>query len=241
MDESDQLIVCSDYMNETLTSIYDVSDKKIAVIPNGIEPASVEKKAQDIFPDLTNRKYIFSIGRIVKEKGFETILKSAAIAKSEGKNYFFIIAGKGPMLDSYKKQVREWDLGRQVEFVGYVNDEQRNALISGCEMAVIPSLYEPFGIVALETMILGKPTIVSKTGGMKGIVKHLQTGLLMMPGDPQSLLEQIEFLINNPQNAEQIGKKGSQVVKSLYGWKRIASDTSRVMEDMLLNKRVGEK
>jgi 1,4-alpha-glucan branching enzyme len=122
--------------------------------------------------------------------------------------------------------------------VGYVTDEQRNALITGSELAVIPSLYEPFGIVVLETMILGKPTIVSNTGGMKGIVKHLHTGLLMTPGDARSMLEQIDFLINHPQKAMEIGKSGSRIVTSLYGWKRIASETIRLMEDTLLNKRV---
>jgi len=238
--ESDQIIVCSEYMREGLISIFNAQDEKITVIPNGIEPLKVERNIEDFFPELKQKKYIFSIGRIVKEKGFETILEAAAFAKEMGLKCFFVVAGKGPMLETYQQQITARKLDKYAAFVGYITDEQRNALIQGSEMAVIPSLYEPFGIAALETMILGKPTIVSNTGGMKGIVKHFQTGLLMVPGDAKSLLEQIDFLMNNPEKAEEIGGKGREIVKSLYGWKRIASETNSVMEDTILNKRVNE-
>ncbi|WML40563.1 glycosyltransferase family 4 protein [Neobacillus sp. OS1-2] len=238
--ESDELIVCSEYMREGLISVFKAKNEKISIIPNGIEPLRAEINVGEIYPELKQRNYIFSIGRIVKEKGFETIIEAAAYAKEMDSECFFVIAGKGPLLETYQEKIIARNLDKHVIFIGYISDEQRNALIQGSAMAVIPSLYEPFGIVALETMILGKPTIVANTGGMKGIVKHLQTGMLMVPGDAKSLLEQIEFLLNNPVKAEEIGEKGRQIVKSLYGWKRIASETSRRMADTIVNNRVNE-
>lgn len=236
--ESDQIIVCSDYMKNVLHSIFNTNNEKMVIIPNGIEPLKPGFKTEDIFPELKEKKYIFSLGRIVKEKGFETIIRAAAIAKKRNVDCFFVVAGKGPMLETYRQQISAMKLESHIQFIGYVNDEQRNALIAGSELAVIPSLYEPFGIVVLETMVLGIPTIVSNTGGMKGIVKHLHTGLLMTPGDEQSMLDQIDYLIKHPLKAEEIGKRGKRIVTSLYGWKRIASETSRVMEDTLLKRRV---
>jgi glycogen synthase len=236
--ESDQLIVCSKYMKEVLISIFQARNELITVISNGIEPLQVEFDYYDIFPELRDKKYVFSIGRIVKEKGFKTIIEAAAIAKEKELDLIFVIAGKGPMLESYRRQIVERNLENHLTFVGYISDQHRNALIQGSEMAVFPSLYEPFGIVALETMILGKPTIVSDTGGLKGIVKHLQTGLLMVPGNAKSLVKQVDYLMENPQTAKEIGNRGMEIVKSLYGWKRVASETSRVMEDFLINKRV---
>ncbi|CRK84140.1 glycosyltransferase family 4 protein [Neobacillus massiliamazoniensis] len=241
MEESDMIIVCSQYMIENLISIFQVNVEKIAVVPNGIDPVEFSGNFNELFPELEHKKYIFSIGRIVKEKGFETIIEAAAIAKEKGLNLFFVIAGKGPMLDTYRRNIVERRLEEQITFIGYINDDQRNALISGSEMAVFPSLYEPFGIVALETMVLGKPTIVSNTGGLKGIVKHLQTGLLMIPGDAKSLLEQIDFLMQHPKKADEIGNKGKQITTSLYGWKRIASETSNIMEDTILQHRIKKK
>ncbi|MEH7157083.1 glycosyltransferase family 4 protein [Neobacillus drentensis] len=236
--ESDQIIVCSDYMKNVLTTIFHTSNEKIAIIPNGIDPLKAEPTAVGIYPELKEKKYIFSLGRMVKEKGFATIIEAAMMAKNENLDCFFVVAGKGPMLETYRHKVCELNLESHLTFIGYVTDEQRNALIAGSELAVIPSLYEPFGIVVLETMIMAKPTIVSNTGGMKGIVKHLHTGLLMTPGDAQSLLNQIKFLLNHPHKAEEIGNRGRQIVTSLYGWKRIAAETSRVMEDTLINFRV---
>ncbi len=241
MFASEQLIVCSDYMKDFLMTIFRVAEKRIAVIPNGIEPPLIQSRSLTVFPELTNRKYIFSIGRIVKEKGFETIIEAAEMAKDREQNYFFIIAGKGPMLDTYRRQVKEKDLAGYVSFIGYVTDEERDILIQNSEMMVIPSLYEPFGIVVLEAMIQAKPVIVSNEGGMKGLIKHLQTGFMMNPGDAESLLEQMEFLRNHPTIANEIGTKGCQVARSLYGWKRIAAETSRLMGDTILNTRVNTK
>ncbi|MDQ0197294.1 glycosyltransferase family 4 protein [Neobacillus ginsengisoli] len=239
--ESNQIIVCSEYMRDELIPIFKVSNKIISVIPNGIDPLSNDIEPSKIFPFLSNKKYVFSLGRMVQEKGFETIIDAAMIAKEKKLDIYFVIAGKGPMLESYRRQVIEKDVENKISFVGFINDEQRNALLLKSEIAVFPSLYEPFGIVALESMVLGIPTIVSDTGGLKGIVKHLQTGLLMVPGDPISLLEQIEFLIQNPVKAEEMGRRGRHIVKSLYGWKRIAYETSKIMEDTLLSQRVNDR
>lgn len=240
--ESDQLIVCSDFMRGQLESIFHTDTKKIAVIANGIEPVNVIIEPEEFFPYIKNKKYVFSVGRIVKEKGFETIIDAAEMIKEAGIDICFIVAGKGPNLERYRQLTAERRLDHVVAFIGYITDEQRNALLLRSEMAVFPSLYEPFGIVALEAMVLGKPTIVSNTGGLKGIVKHLQTGLLMEPGDPQSLIENINYLLQNPQKREEIGQKGRKIVKSLYGWKRIATQTVQIMEDTLLNKKaLGKK
>jgi 1,4-alpha-glucan branching enzyme len=235
--ESDQVIVCSQYMREELLANFQLSDKKMTIIPNGIEQSDVKVNPNEIYPFIKNRKYIFSVGRIVKEKGFETLIEAAQAAKDRGQDIYFVIAGKGPMLERYRKMVTEKQLDNHIAFIGYVTDEERNALLANCEIAVFPSLYEPFGIVALEAMILAKPTIVSETGGLKGIVMNRQTGLLMIPGDAESLLTNIDHLLENPQTAKEIGIKGMKIVKSLYGWKRIASQTVNVMEDTLLDKR----
>jgi glycogen synthase len=237
ISESDQIIVCSQYMREELLSNFQLSEKKMAIVPNGIEQGEVMVQSAEIYPFIKDRKYVFSIGRMVKEKGFETIIEGAQLAKESKKDIYFVIAGKGPMLERYRKMVSERNLDHYITFIGYVSDEQRNALLVNSEIAVFPSLYEPFGIVALEAMILSKPTIVSETGGLKGIIMHKQTGMLMDPGDADSLLSNIDFLTQYPHKAKEIGEKGRQIVKSLYGWKRVASQTVKVIEETMINKR----
>ncbi|MGG1400546.1 glycosyltransferase family 4 protein [Bacillus salipaludis] len=240
VSEADQVIVCSEYMVEEVTSIFDAAAEKLAIIPNGVDLLNNSEESVDFPHNLHDKKYIFSMGRMVKEKGFETIIEAAAIAKELKLEYSFVIAGKGPMLDTYRKLIQEKHLEDKITLIGFVSEQQRNTLIQNCEMVVVPSLYEPFGIVALESMALGKPTIVSKTGGLKGIVKHLQTGMLMTPGDAKSLLEQILFIYKNPKKAAEMAKEGQLVMKSLYSWKRVAMETSRLIEDLLLIQLVEE-
>lgn len=233
MKNSDQVIVCSEYMKKALQAIFRHRGK-IAVISNGVDiERGIDTPAKGVFSE-RHKKMVFSIGRIVKEKGFETIIKAATIVKENDLNIYFVVAGKGPMLESYRQQVLEKKLGNYLAFIGYITDEEKNICLTESEINLFPSLYEPFGIVALESMIHGKPTIVSDTGGFKGIIKHKETGLLMIPGNVDSLLEQITFLLTNPEQAKEIGRKGRRQVMDLYSWRKSATETKRLMEELLI-------
>lgn len=238
IESSDHLIVCSDYMREELTAIFGVSSEKLSIIANGIDALEAKGGQTIHLPDRNGKKLIFSVGRIVAEKGFETIIEAAELAKQTATPVFFVIAGKGPMLANYQKIVVDRDLADAVDFIGYITDEEKEAYYRECSVAVFPSLYEPFGIVALESMKHGKPTIVTRVGGLQGIIQHMETGFLIPPDDPAQLLNQINFLLKNPQEADLIGLQGSKMVKSLYGWKRIATETKRAMEDLLLQNQI---
>jgi glycosyltransferase involved in cell wall biosynthesis len=239
IEGSDQIIVCSDYMMQELILIFNTSKKKMTVIPNGVDFFQKNNEMlSDMFPTDKNRKMVFSIGRIVKEKGFDTVIEAAFLAKESKLDVFFVIAGKGPMLENYRRQIKKRQLEEYITFIGYLTDDEKNGYMNKSDINVFPSIYEPFGIVALESMVRGKPTIVSNVGGLKTIVKHKQTGLLMVPGNAESLLEQICFLVKNPKQANEIGKMGQQVAKNLYGWDRIALETRRVIEDLILQTKI---
>lgn len=240
--QSDQIIVCSDYMKQEVQQLFNPSMEKVSTIPNGIDSEpEIAVRQEDLLIDIPidpSRKMIFSIGRIVKEKGFDTLIEAATILKEKGSNVYFLIAGKGPMLAEYRRKVDELQLKDTVFFIGFIDDNKRNALFELCDIAVFPSLYEPFGIVALESMKANKPTIVSNTGGLKGIVQHLKTGLLMIPGSTDSLIEQIIRLLNDPSLAKHIGENGKKIVESLFSWNRVAEETKRVFEEVKMNGKL---
>ncbi|PLR76958.1 glycosyl transferase [Bacillus sp. V3-13] len=241
LDLSDHVIVCSEFMKEELGHIFGTNSEKISVIANGIEKAARtenDRKGLDGLPVCHEKKLIFSIGRMVAEKGFETLIEAATQMRHLEDDIYFIIAGKGPMLEVYRKMVKDYQLENFVYLVGFINDEQRNALMGECSIAIFPSLYEPFGIVALEAMSFAKPVIVSETGGLKGFVQHGKTGLLMAPGSSGSLIQQAEWLLGNEQKAIEIGEQGRKMVESLFSWNRIAEETKRVFDEALLNFRI---
>ena len=233
---SDHLIVCSEHMKEEIKSLFTIV-APIAVIPNGVE---LEKLDQFSLYDSQQPQipYFFSIGRMVHEKGFDTIIRVASRLKKEGRDISFVIAGKGPMLEHYRQTVIQDDLSDTVSFVGYISDRERNDYLKNCLAVIFPSLYEPFGIVALEAMAFRKGVVASNTGGLKSIVKHEQTGLLFEPKDEQSLYTQLVSLIEDPKKSEQLGGLGFKMAKSMFSWDRIADQTIHVYEDVLLQSKV---
>ncbi|AIE60737.1 glycosyltransferase [Bacillus methanolicus] len=241
LQASDKAIVCSEYMKDELKYVFNTSEEKIAIIPNGVFKHVGQLDLHgllDGLPVFPERKMIFSIGRMVREKGFDTLIEAATKMKAKSDELYFVIAGKGPLLEEYRQKVKDYGLENFVYFIGFIQDEQRDALLTQCEAAVFPSLYEPFGIVALEAMSFGKPTIVSETGGLKGIIQPYKTGLFMDPGNSLSLLQQLHLILEDRQRALEIGENGRKVVESLFSWTRIAEETKRTFEDVLLSTKI---
>lgn len=238
---SNQLIVCSEYMKDEVIEIFAYPKEKISVIPNGVDIDNCSFDHENhLHPILQqeNRKMIFSIGRLVKEKGFDLIIEAAA--KMKRNDLCFVIAGIGPLFQEYEQLIKKHSLENKVYLIGFITDQQRNQFFEKCTMAIFPSRYEPFGIVALEAMKLSKPVIVSATGGLKGINKHLETGLFMEPNNVDSLIEQIEMILNKPMMAEKMATNGKKLVDQFYSWQRVADMTKRIYEDQHLLFSINE-
>ncbi|MGR3765027.1 glycosyltransferase [Rossellomorea sp. NS-SX7] len=233
---SDHLIVCSDHMKEEVRSLF-TFEAPIEVIPNGVELERLEHLSSEHSIE-EKRPYFFSIGRMVHEKGFETLIRAASLLKGEGHEVSFIIAGKGPMLEHYRQIVQNEHLDDMVFFTGFISDEKRNSYLKNCLAVIFPSLYEPFGIVALEAMAFRKGVVASDTGGLKSIVKHEHTGLVFQPDNEFNLYTLLLSLINDPEKSERLGEKGFRMAKSLFSWERIADQTMHVYEDVLLQAKV---
>jgi glycosyltransferase involved in cell wall biosynthesis len=238
---SDKVIICSPSMKEEVIQVFGLETQKIVMLPNGIDTSianiTYSKEVIERFPIQPEKKMVFSIGRMVKEKGFHTLIETAKEMEKSRKDVYFIIAGKGPMLREFRHRVEHLGL-EHIHFIGYVSDIEREALFKQCYLAVFPSLYEPFGIVALESMTYSKPTIVSNVGGLKGIVDHLHTGLIMESNHSNSLLEQATTLLDNEELAARLGMNGRKTVETLYSWNRIAEDTKRVYEETELQMKL---
>ena len=144
------------------------------------------------------------------------------------------------MYDEYQRYIEELQLTQSVHLIGYLNEEHKHAFYSVADIAVIPSSYEPFGIVALESLVFEIPTIVSNTGGLKGIIANRKTGLYMEPNSVESLVESIEFILSNPSEGKTIGENGRKIVNQLFGWNRIAEETARVFDETVVNNKVKE-
>ncbi|MDT8861735.1 DUF1957 domain-containing protein [Alkalihalobacillus sp. MEB130] len=234
--EANRVIVCSDYMKEELLSIFSMPEEKLSVIPNGVDIELLQPYTNNGIPKMNDQFTVFSVGRMVKEKGYQTVIEAAAVLKERNEKVRFVIAGKGPMLEEYQRQVVERQLESHVTFLGFVSDEERNTWFCQCDATIFPSYYEPFGIVALEGLAAGKATIVSDTGGLAGIIRHEENGLKVIPGDVNSIVSQVLYLYNHPITREAIATQGLRDVKSRFNWETIAKQTEEAIEDCLVGE-----
>lgn len=227
--ESSEVIVNSNYMKGELQRLFGLPYEKINVVPNGVNLNLFNGIERDYtfrrkFA-MDNEKIILFIGRLVYEKGVQHLISAMPKILKNYHDVKLVIAGKGGMLDELKAQVEAMGLGQKVYFTGYLNAKQVSKMYKCADISVFPSTYEPFGIVALEAMLAGVPTVVSDVGGLNEIVEHGVDGMKSYAGNPNSLADSILELLFNPQLCESISKKAKTKVKNEYSWTKIAQDT----------------
>lgn len=227
--ESSEVIVNSKFMKNDLQRLFGLPYEKINVVANGINSTAYSgvEKDYDFRRQYAadNEKIILFMGRLVYEKGVQHLISAMPKILENYHDAKLVIAGKGGMLDELKAQVEAMGLGQKVYFTGYLNAKQVSKMYKCADISVFPSTYEPFGIVALEAMLAGVPTVVSDVGGLNEIVEHGVDGMKSYAGNPNSLADSILELLFNPQLCESISKKAKTKVKNEYSWTKIAQDT----------------
>jgi len=227
-----KIIVCSEAMRREMQVVFGISAEKVAVIPNGVDIASLAPYADPpAFPLPQSGKVVAFIGRLVREKGVHLLVEAAGELAGEGADISFILAGRGPMLDELQHRGRELGIADRLYFPGFVDDRGRNAILASADVAVFPSLYEPFGIVALEAMAAGTPVIVSDTGGLAEIVTHEVDGLKVYPGDLSGLVQSIKRALSDPE-MEAMAKRAREKTARQYSWPPIARQTLTVYKEL---------
>ncbi|MBM7604697.1 glycosyltransferase involved in cell wall biosynthesis [Metabacillus crassostreae] len=218
INKSDQIIVCSEYMKKLLKAKYEASSEKIEIIPNGLIPEKYTL-TDDTNP-LLSTPYLLAMGRLVTEKGFHLLLEAFSLIYEEFPEFSVVIAGAGPAEMSLKQQVSALGLDGRVFFPGYIHERERNVYLKFCDMLIIPSLYEPFGIIALEGMIYSKPIISFDVGGLTSVLAP-NRGIIVKSTKVEKLAEQLRYYLNNPDKANEIAVKGHQTIASLYQWNNL--------------------
>ena len=239
--ESSEVIVNSNFMKNDIQRIFGLPFEKIKVIPNGIDL----KKFDGIKKDYEfrrrfaadNEKIILSLGRLVFEKGIQHLIYAMPKILSNYNDAKLVIVGKGGMIDELKQITVNLGIQDKVYFTGYMagNDVQKMYKVS--DVAVFPSTYEPFGIVALEAMLGGTPTVVSDIGGLNEIVKHGETGLKSYAGNANSIADSVIQLLYDYDLSEKITKNAKLEVVQNFNWTKIAEDTRKLYEKAIISKK----
>jgi len=239
--EAWRVIVCSSYMVTELSSYFGTPLDKIEVIPNGVNPRELTRCTQSDIREMrqmyapNGERLLFFVGRIVYEKGLQVLLRAMPIILDKYPNTRLLIAGKNSQ--EMLPMVRRLGIEPAISILGFISDAKRDCIYQFVNAAVFPSLYEPFGIVALEAMALNCNVIASDAGGLGEVVRHKQTGLTTMPNNPQSIAWAVDQLFRFPQQAGQRRRWATYRVRTQYNWHRIAQLTAEVYAEIHHERR----
>ncbi len=237
---ADVVICCSIYMVEEITSLFGVPRNKIFFIPNGVDPANLGIPRQLVPGEKESHsavKTILFIGRLVPEKGVQVLLEAVTYLLPQLPELKLLVGGSGPYTDYLKTRVEELGLVGKVDFLGFLDEVQRNYQLKQADVAVFPSLYEPFGIVALEAMATQIPVIVSDTGGLSEVIAHGIDGYKTPPGKPDILAYYIREVLVNPGLARDLTRRAWKKVLTVYDWQNIAVETLDAYHEAVLISR----
>lgn len=229
--ESIRVIACSHFMAHEIHAAFDVVREKIDVVPNGVvvRPSPFENDEDRL---AFRRRFarddqplVFSVGRIVYEKGLHVLIDAWSQVLTQFPQARLVIAGAGGYLDALRERTHAAGLTDFILFTGRISDEDRDRLYHAADAAVFPSLYEPFGIVALEAMAAKCPVVVSHTGGLAEVVKLHETGLTVYPNNVDSLAWGIRHTLAHPDWSRQRAANAFHEVCTRYNWRAIAHST----------------
>ena len=236
--EAWRIIVCSQYMRQEIQRVFQSPEDKIDVIYNGIRP---EKKLHGNTFDRQKfrrrfandqEKIIYYVGRMTYEKGVSVLLNAAPkIIDAMGDQVKFIIIGGGNT-SRLQHQARNLGIWQKCYFTGFMSDDDLDKFQTIADCAVFPSLYEPFGIVALESFAARVPVVVSNTGGLPEVVCHNQTGIVTRANNPDSLTWGILEVLQNPEYAQYLVNNAYKSIAEQFNWQDLARQTIAVYDQV---------
>ena len=243
-NRADRVIVCSHYMRGHVADIFDLDESRAAVIPNGVDPADL-RPVEDLQTlragfAAPEEKLVLLVGRLVYEKGFQHALDAMPGLVERLGNVRFLVAGSGTHEAELKAQAERLGLNGHGTFLGWIGDDVLHSLYRIADLCVVPSIYEPFGLVALEAMASGCPCIVADTGGLREVVPMGErVGLRFNGGDPEHLGVMIERLLLDEPLRDRLVTEASEYVLR-FDWEDIAQRTRAIYDETArLAGRVG--
>ncbi|GAA5183184.1 glycosyltransferase family 4 protein [Rugosimonospora acidiphila] len=236
--EASRVIACSQYMRWEIGRLLELPADRIEVIPNGVdapiwsaEPHAVAAARARFAAD---GPLIGFAGRLVYEKGVQHLVHALPELTYRHPGLRVVIAGDGPHKGELQSEIHRLRLDERVNFAGFVGQDLP-ATFAASDAVVVPSIYEPFGMVALEAAAAGAPLAVSSTGGLAEIVQSGVTGVTFPAKDPGALAAAVAALLADAPAARRMADQARAMVLARYGWTAIAQRTAAAYADVVAN------
>jgi glycogen(starch) synthase len=232
-NRADTTITCSSAMRTEVAHLFEVDPDGITVLHNGIEPhnwrvrpAEVAAARQRFSPH--GDPLLLFFGRLEWEKGVQDLVAALPRIRRAHRGARLVVAGEGSHATWLVEQSRKHKVRRAVDFVGHLSDRELAATLAAADAVVLPSKYEPFGIVALEAAAAGTPLVASTAGGLGEVVLDGVTGLSFTPGDVEGLAVAVRSVLDDRPAAVRRARAAKARLATDFDWSKIATDTTAV-------------
>ncbi len=226
-----EVIACSRFMAREVVHSFELPSTKVHLVPNGIDTHRWQLPLGAA--EARREPLVVAWGRIQYEKGFQVLARAVSELRQRVPGIRCVIAGRGSYLPELQTQIDMEGVSDIVQLAGFVADEQLHEMLQRASCVVIPSLYEPFGIVALEGMAAGAPTIAARTGGLAEIIEGTDAGMLFEPGNHHELAECIADVLADPAAADLMRANAATLLRKTYTWDAVATETVQVYRTAL--------
>jgi glycogen(starch) synthase len=223
--EADRLITCSSFMTSEVRRVFQVPDDAVETIPNEVDRAAFRPASPARPPE---RPTLLFAGRLEHEKGVQVLLRAIPLVARRLPWVRLRVVGRGTYAPDLERLASRLGLVGRVRFDGWVDPERLKELYASVNAVVVPSLYEPFGLVALEAMACAVPVVAADTGGLRELIEDDATGLRFPPGDHAALAAALIRVLSDPDLARRLGRAGRAVVGGRDTWAGAASRTAEV-------------
>lgn len=234
--EAWRVICCSHFMAAEIETALGAPADKVDVIANGVETARFDALDGEDLTDFRARfaapdeAMIFYVGRVVYEKGVHLLVQAMPRLLQQNPRTRLVVAGRGDSLAWIRQLAQDLGVADHCVFTGFISDEDRDRLFRVADVAAFPSLYEPFGIVALEAMAARLPVVAADVGGLHEVVQHEETAITVYPNDVGSLAWGINRVLEDWEGARRRADAAYRMVVEQFNWGAIARQTGEVYD-----------
>jgi glycogen(starch) synthase len=235
IDAADRIVALTQSERELLAEYCPAARERVRIVGNGIEDSALARQAAER-PCGGTAPLVLYTGRFVERKGLRELLHALPAILDRAPGTRFVLAGghrqcSGTEMEQHWLPAAAQPYRNRIQFTGWLSPEEISAWYSRADILVVPSWYEPFGMVILEGMLYGLPVAAAAVGGPMEILTHRQTGLLFAPRDAGALADALLTLIENPPLRHELSRAGAREVRQRWLWPALVEKMRGVYQE----------
>ena len=238
-----RVVTSSDAMRREVLALFDAAPARVEVVRPGLDVVAWRARPRDVTAVRERHRgdgpLLVTAARLEYEKGVHTLLDAMPRLRRRFPGLRLVVVGRGSQRDVLEQQVRTLRVSRAVDFAGWLDERALAATLAAADLVVLPSVYEPFGLVALETAAQGTPIAVSRTGGLAETVVDGVTGRTFAPLDPRDLAEVVTQVLDDPRGASVMARAAVRRLRAEHDWPSAAERTVEVYADAVIERARG--